>query len=65
MVRITTTLTKIAAERLEYERQGRCWGYGEIGYVRAKCSTNISKPLSISFVEGEESNFSGKDKVWD
>ena len=64
-VRVTTTLAKMAVERLEYQRQGRCWGCGEIGHVRAKCPTNPSKSLSISSVEGEENDFSGKDKARD
>lgn len=50
-VRTTTALAKTAGERLEYQRQGRCWGCGELGHVRAKCPTNPSKPLSITAVE--------------
>lgn len=46
-----TALAKTAAERLEYQRHGRCWGCGEIGHVRAKCPVNPSKPLSLAALE--------------
>ena len=65
VVWVTTALAKTTVERLEYQRQGRCWGYGEVGHVRAKCLTNPSKPLSISSVEEKENNFLGKDKAQD
>ena len=65
VVRVITALAKTAVERLEYQRQGQCWGYGKVGHVRAKCSTNPSKPLSISSVEEKENNFSRKDKAQD
>ena len=44
---------------------GGMLGCGEVGHVRAKCPTKPSKPLSISSVEGKESNFLEKDKVRD
>lgn len=50
----TTALAKRAAERLEYQRQGRCWGCGKLGHIRAKCPTNPSKPLSIAALESED-----------
>ena len=46
--KVTTALAKTAAERLDYERQGKCWGCGLPGHVRAKCPTNPSKPLSLA-----------------
>ena len=64
-IQVTTTLAKTDVERLKYQRQGRCWGCGEVGHVRAKCPTNPSKPLSISYIEGEENSFLGKDKIQD
>lgn len=50
----TTILAKTAAQRLEYQRQGRCWGCGKLGHIRAKCPTNPSKPLSIVALESED-----------
>jgi len=38
----TTAMVKTPAERLEYQRQGRCWGCGQLGHVRARCPTNPS-----------------------
>ena len=43
----TTALAKIAAERLEYQCQGKYWDCGEVGHVRSKCPTNPSKPLAL------------------
>lgn len=51
-LRVTTALAKTAIERSEYQRQGRCWGCGEVGHVRAKCPTNPSKPLSLAAIDG-------------
>lgn len=64
-VRATSALAKTAAERLEYQRQGRCWGCGELGHVRAKCPTNPSRPLSIAAVAGGEGILSGKEGARD
>lgn len=64
-VRVSTALAKTSAERLDYQRQGRCWGCGEIGHVRSKCPTNPSKPLSIASLEEEASEFSGKGRTRD
>lgn len=51
-LRVTTAIARTAAERSEYQRQGRCWGCGEVGHVRAKCPTNPSKPLSLAAIDG-------------
>lgn len=63
-VRVTTALAKTPAERLDYQRQGRCWGCGLIGHVRARCPTNPSKPLSLSASEFEPGE-SGKGTARD
>lgn len=52
----TTALAKTAAERLEYQRQGRCWGCGQLGHIRAKCPTNPSKPFSIAAIGSENTS---------
>jgi Retrotransposon gag protein len=59
-VRGPPALAKTAAERLEYQRQGRCWGCGELGHIRAKCPTNPSRPLSLAAATGSGSSVSGK-----
>lgn len=59
-VRGPPALAKNAAERLEYQRQGRCWGCGELGHVRSKCPTNPSRPLSLAATTELESAVSGK-----
>lgn len=61
----TTALAKTAAERLEYQRQGKCWGCGKPGHVRAKCPTNPSKPLSLAVLEEEWVSQSGEDRARD
>lgn len=58
----STALAKTATERLEYQRQGRCWGCGLPGHVRNRCPTNPSKPLLLA-ASGKEG--SGKDKARD
>ena len=63
--RATQALAKTAAERLEYQRQGRCWGCGELGHIRAKCPTNPSRPLSISATMEMEETASGKEEARD
>ena len=60
-VRGTSALAKTAAERLEYQRQGKCWGCGRIGHVRAKCPTNPSRPLSLAAMVEENDGTSGKE----
>ena len=62
--RVTTALAKTPTERLDYQRQGRCWGCGLVGHVRARCPTNPSKPLSLSTLEFEPGE-SGKDTARD
>ncbi|KAG0574846.1 hypothetical protein KC19_VG296400 [Ceratodon purpureus] len=47
----TIALAKTTTERLDYQRQGRCWGCGLVGHIRSKCPTNPSKPLSIATSE--------------
>ena len=42
VMQVTTALARTSAERLEYQRQGRCWGNGLVGHVRAKCPTVIN-----------------------
>lgn len=64
-IRGTTALAKTAAERLEYQRQGKCWGCGKPGHIRAKCPTNPSKPLSLAVLEEDEPSESGKDGARD
>lgn len=66
-VHVSTALAKTANERLEYQRQGRCWGCGLLGHIRARCPTNPSKPLSLAVLEEEErgASGSGKDKARD
>lgn len=64
-VRATSASAKTVAERLEYQRQGRCWGCGELGHVRAKCPTNPSRPLSIVATAGGEGILSGKEGARD
>lgn len=59
-IRGAPALAKTAAERLEYQRHGRCWGCGELGHVRAKCPTNPSRPLSIAATTESGSSASGK-----
>ena len=41
-------LAKTTAERLEFQHQDKCWGYGELDHVCAKCPTNPSRSLSIA-----------------
>lgn len=67
VTRVTTTLAKTAAEWLEYHKQGRCWGCGQMGHVRAKCLTNPSKPLSLAASERADMTRvdSGKGKARD
>lgn len=67
VIRGTTAMAKTAAERLEYQRQGRCWGCGQLGHVRSKCPTNPSTPLSLAAMgnEGEETGRSGKGTARD
>ena len=42
---------KVLAERLEYQRQGKCWGCEQVGHVHSNCLTNPSKPLALSALE--------------
>ena len=58
-LRVTTALARTAAEHSEYQRQGRCWGCGEVGHVRAKCPTNPSKPLLLAAINGLTSGKGG------
>ena len=51
----STAMAKTATERLEYQRQGRCWGCGKMGHIRSRCPTNPSKPLTLA-ATGEEGN---------
>ena len=53
-------LAKMAAERLEYQRQGKCWNCGELGHIHVKCLTNPSWPLSITATTESESLVLGK-----
>jgi len=64
--RVTTALAKTVVERLDYQKQGRCWGCGQVGHVQSRCPTNPSKPLSLA-VEGFEMDgiVSGKGNAWD
>lgn len=63
----TTAMAKTAVERLDYQRQGKCWGCGLSGHIRSKCPTNPSKPLSLAILGEEEvgTNESGKGKARD
>lgn len=58
----STALAKTAADRMEYQKQGRCWGCGLHGHVRAKCPTNPSKPYSLAVVGEEEYGSIGPGK---
>jgi hypothetical protein len=51
----STALAKTAADRLEYQRQGRCWGCGKMGHIRSRCPTNPSKPLTLAATDDEGS----------
>lgn len=51
----STALAKTAADRLEYQRQGRCWGCGKMGHIRSRCPTNPSKPLTLAATANEGS----------
>lgn len=64
-VRPSTASAKTAADRLEYQKQGRCWGCGELGHVRSKCPTNPSRPLSLAATRDTESGDWGKDAARD
>ena len=35
-------LVKTTTERLEFQRQGKCWGCRELNHIRAGCPTNPS-----------------------
>ena len=63
VIRGNTAMAKTAAERLEYQRQGRCWGCGQLGHIRTKCPTNPSKSYSLAVMDNEEdeTNNSGKE----
>lgn len=63
----TTALAKTAAERLEFQRQGRCWGCGQLGHIRARCPVNPSKPLSLAALgkDDEIVEESGKGRARD
>ena len=50
---VTTALAKTPAERLEYQRQGKCWGCGREGHIRSNCPTNPSKPMALLASEKE------------
>jgi hypothetical protein len=60
-------LAKIAADRLEYQRERRCWGCGKMGHIRSRCPTNPSKPLTLVATgdEGRDPKGSGKEAAWD
>jgi hypothetical protein len=64
-IRGPPALAKTAAERLEYQRQGKCWGCGQFGHVRGKCPTNPSRPLTIAAIGDVEGSSSGKDRTRD
>lgn len=49
--KVSMTLAKTAAERLEYQREGRCWGCGQLGHIRSKSPINLSKPLSFAVMD--------------
>lgn len=46
----TTALAKTPAELLEYQRQGRCWGCGQVGHVCSNCPTNPSRIQTIGII---------------
>jgi len=54
--RVTTALAKTAIERLDYQRQGKCRGCGQVGHVRSKCPTNPSRPLNLAALETRETD---------
>lgn len=58
----TTALAKTAAERLEYQRQGRYWGCGQLGHIQEKCPTNPSKLFSLA-VSGREDTSPENDEL--
>ena len=60
----TTALAKTTAERLEFQRQGRCWGCGQLGHIQARCPTNPSKPLSIAALAKEDTKVNESGKEW-
>jgi len=64
VIHVTTALAKTGAERLEYQRQGKCWGCGLVGHVQAKCPTNLSKPLSIAATGETSDSGKGKSRDW-
>ena len=51
----STALAKTAADRLEYQRQGRYWGCKKMGHIRSRCPTNPSKPLTLAATGDEGS----------
>ena len=51
--RVTTALAKTPAERLKYQRQGKCWGCGRVGHIHSNCPTNPSKPMALLASEKE------------
>lgn len=57
-----TAMAKTATDRIEYQKQGRCWGCGLHGHVRAKCPTNPSKPYSLAVIGEEEDGSTGSGK---
>ena len=60
----TMALAKIVAEQLEFQRQERCWGCGQLGHIRARCPTNPSKPLSIAALAKEDTKVNESRKQW-
>jgi hypothetical protein len=57
---------RTTADRLEYQCQGKCWGCGKQGHIRAKCPTNPSKPLMLAILEeARKSRDSEKDMARD
>jgi len=50
-------------DRLEYQRQGRCWGCKGLGHVWTNYPTISSKPLSILAIVGGEGVVSGKEET--
>jgi len=60
----TTTLVKTTTKQLEFQRQGRCWGCGQLGHIQARCPTNPSKSLSLVALAKEDAKAKESEKGW-
>jgi len=58
----TTTIAKMAANCLEYQKQRMYLGYGLLGHVQAKCPTNPLKPFFLVVIEEDATGGSESGK---